>query len=96
MTRTLPLLLLITFLVYCLVDCFRTPEERVKNLPKVIWVLIILIIPVVGGVVWLVAGKARGPRGTRGPSRGGGGFGRGPAGPSKGPDDDEDFLRGLK
>ena len=75
-TRALPLLLLVGFLVYCLVDCAQTPEERVKVLPKVIWIILILIIPVVGGVVWLVAGHAWGPAGSgSGGSGGSGGFG---------------------
>jgi Phospholipase_D-nuclease N-terminal len=108
-TRALPLLLLVGFLIYCLVDCAQTPEDRVKVLPKVVWIILILLIPVVGGVVWLVAGHAWGPAGSgsggRGGSGGFGGFGgfgsgRGPSsggrsGPSRAPDDDDDFLRGL-
>ena len=50
-------------------------------------------LPVVaGGVVWLIAGRTRGNGGTRGPRPGPSG-GRGPRGA---PDDDDDFLRGLK
>jgi uncharacterized membrane protein YgcG len=108
-TRALPLLLLVGFLVYCLVDCAQTPEERVKLLPKVIWIILILLIPVVGGLVWLVAGHAWGPAGSgTGRSGGSGGFGGfgagggrgsggrgGRGGPSRAPDDDDDFLRGL-
>lgn len=103
MSRALPLLLLLGFLVYCLVDCFQTPEEQVKNLPKVVWILLILIVPVVGGVVWLVAGHAWGATGPgRGGSGGSGGYGTGGgrgtggrSGPTLAPDDDDDFLRGL-
>ena len=91
-TRALPFLLIFAFLIYCLVDCFQTPEERVRNLPKVVWILLILLIPLVGGVVWLIAGRTRGSGGTRGPRPGPSG-GRGPRGA---PDDDDDFLRGLK
>jgi 1,4-dihydroxy-2-naphthoate octaprenyltransferase len=99
-TRALPLLLLLGFLVYCLVDCLQTPEERVKNLPKVVWIILILIIPVVGGVVWLVAGHAWGSTGSG--YGGSGGFGSGGGrgtggrgGTPRAPDDDDDFLRGL-
>jgi uncharacterized membrane protein YgcG len=109
-TRALPLLLLVGFLIYCLVDCAQTPEDRVKVLPKVVWIILILLIPVVGGVVWLVAGHAWGPAGSgSGGSGGSGGFGGfggfgsgggpssgGRSGPSLAPDDDDDFLRGLK
>jgi hypothetical protein len=88
-TRAIPLLLVLGFLVFCLVDCFQTPEERVRNLPKVVWVLLILIIPVVGGAAWLIAGRPA-PTGL-GPSSGGAPGKRGPIAP----DDDDDFLRGL-
>lgn len=94
MTRALPLLLVLGFLVYCLVDCLQTPEERVRGLPKVVWVLLILILPVIGGVAWLVVGRPAGGMsgGTRGPGRGGG---RPQGGRPIAPDDDDDFLRGL-
>lgn len=90
MNRALPLLLVLGFVIFCLVDCFQTPTERVRTLPKVIWVLVILILPVVGGAVWLLAGRTWGASGSRGDSGGRGG-GRGPTAP----DDDDDFLRGL-
>ncbi len=82
MSRALSLLAVIGFLVFCLVDCFQTPEERVRNLPKVIWVLLILVVPVAGGVAWLVAGRT-----TAHPP--------GPGRRPMAPDDDDDFLRGL-
>jgi Phospholipase_D-nuclease N-terminal len=85
-TRALSLLIVLGFMVFCLVDCFQTPEERIRNLPKVIWVLLIIIIPIVGGVAWLVAGRA-----SIRPS----GPGRPPGGRPVAPDDDDDFLRGL-
>lgn len=86
MSRALSLLVVLGFLVFCLVDCFQTPEERVRTLPKVVWVLLIIIIPIVGGVAWLVAGRT--------PLRPADGGGRPPRRPVA-PDDDDDFLRGL-
>jgi hypothetical protein len=43
--------------VFCLVDVIGTPSARVRNLPKVAWVLLILFFPLVGSVAWLVAGR---------------------------------------
>lgn len=43
--------------VYCLVEVISTPEPRVRNLPKVAWVLIVLLFPLVGSIAWLVAGR---------------------------------------
>ncbi|MGN8246880.1 PLDc N-terminal domain-containing protein [Cellulomonas soli] len=57
MFRALPFLVELAVLVYCLVDCIQTDEYRVRNLPKTGWVILIIILPIVGGVAWLVAGR---------------------------------------
>lgn len=43
--------------VFCLVDAIGSPSDRVRNLPKVAWVLLILFFPLVGSIVWLAAGR---------------------------------------
>lgn len=43
--------------VFCLVDAIGSPTDRVRNLPKVAWVLLILFFPFVGSIAWLVAGR---------------------------------------
>ncbi len=49
--------------VYCLVDVISTPEGAVRNLQKVLWLLIVLLFPFVGSIAWLVAGRPQnGPR----------------------------------
>ncbi len=64
--RYLPFLLIIALTIYAFIDCLNTPEEEVKNLPKVVWVLIILLFSIVGPVVWLFAGKRRSAAGAGG------------------------------
>lgn len=87
MARLLPGLLLVAFTIYAAVDCIQTEESRQRNLPKLAWVVLILLFPPIGGIVWFVAGRPRGPyAGRQGP--------RGPSAP-RGPDDDPDFLRNL-
>ncbi len=104
MIRTLPVLLSLALTVYCVIDAIQTDEVVMRNLPKLPWILIILLFPVIGPVAWLVAGRPeRGARG--GPTqqqrwdehrRGGEGGQRGPRGrPPRGPDDDPDFLKDL-
>jgi hypothetical protein len=90
-TVLLPLVLTI----YTLVECIQTPEDRVRNLQKLIWLLLIVIAPVVGPIAWLVAGRPVSilPPGLGGPPQGGRNP-RGPQGP-RGPEDDPDFLRRL-
>jgi hypothetical protein len=45
--------------VYCLVSVISTTEDRVRHLPKIAWILIVLFFPFVGSVAWLVAGRPR-------------------------------------
>lgn len=74
--------------VYCLVDAIRTPEDEVRHLPKVMWVLLVLFFPFVGSLAWLFAGRPK--KAPRGPQRS-----TGRAGASN-PDDDEEFLRQVR
>jgi hypothetical protein len=70
MLRALMYLLPLALLIYAFIDCLNTPEEEVRHLPKVVWVIIILLVWIAGPIVWLAAGKTRralanGPRDAR-------------------------------
>jgi hypothetical protein len=45
--------------VYALVDHALTERFRVRALPRWIWVLVMLALPVVGPLLWLVVGHQR-------------------------------------
>jgi hypothetical protein len=50
--------LLVTGLwVFCIIDALMSPEQAVRNLPKIGWVLIVLFFPLIGSIAWLVAGR---------------------------------------
>lgn len=57
MLRVLPYVIEIALLVYCLIDCIQTDESRIRNLPKIAWVFVIIILPIIGSIAWLVAGR---------------------------------------
>lgn len=93
-------MLLLAFWIYCVFDVVMAEPTLVRNLPKLVWLVFVVVVPTVGGIAWLVAGRpagasfrpgstdhrpARPSPGRRGP---------GPA-PPRGPDDDPDFLRRL-
>ncbi|WP_425581982.1 PLDc N-terminal domain-containing protein [Streptosporangium fragile] len=86
-------LALLAFWLYCLFDVITTPDEESRNLPKLLWVLIVVLLVPVGGVFWLLLGRPNGPRSPRPqffqdrPPR--------PEAP-KGPDDDPEFLKDLE
>lgn len=95
--------------LYCVLDAITADRERVRNLPKGVWIAIVLLFFEIGAVAWLVAGRPRGPAPDL-PYRGARGAGRGPSGPmpwptsgSAGrrggrpaPDDDPEFLARLE
>jgi hypothetical protein len=63
--------------IYCIVDCIGTDEVLVRNLPKVTWLFIVIILPTVGSVAWIVLGRpveagfqTGHPRAHRPPARG--------------------------
>lgn len=89
----------LVLLVYCVLNIVTTPEEQVRNLPKLVWLVLVIVLPLAGGVAWLVAGRP--------PSRRGGPPGRSSSGRfpeyerpgravAQNPDDDEAFLRELR
>ena len=43
--------------VFCVIDVINTPEGATRNLPKVGWLILVLLFPLVGSVAWLAAGR---------------------------------------
>ena len=43
MLRLLPWLATVALTVYAVVDCIQTEDSRVRNLPKVLWILLVLL-----------------------------------------------------
>ena len=91
------LLLVVALWIFCLVDVIVSKEDECRNLPKLLWLLIVLMLPDVGSVLWLIAGRPKGlrqswqqrtprtmaPRPRMAP-------------PGANPDDDEEFLRSIR
>ena len=99
MIRLLPYAIELALVVFCLIDCVQSDEHRIRNLPKWAWVVLIILLPIIGAVIWLLAGRpTRASAGRGAPSGKTAGFPayeRPPARP-KAPDDDPEFLRSLK
>jgi hypothetical protein len=82
--RYLGTLLVIGLVVYCVIDIVRSePAERL-NVPRALWVLLVVLIPVLGSIVWIAVSWTH--RSTQGPATR-----RVSRGPSA-PDDDPEFL----
>jgi len=92
-------LILLGLWVFCLIDVIVTDESQVRNLPKVLWVIIVLLLPDIGSIAWLVAGHPWQSRPRPAPSRAAREF---PEYDRPGrqvaitPEEDEAFLRQLR
>jgi hypothetical protein len=100
-------LILFLLWVFCLIDVIVTDESRCRNLPKLVWVLIVLIGFDIGAIMWLVAGHPWQPKGQGLAylANKGSLAGAGPRDPeydrpgriaASNPDDDEAFLAQLR
>lgn len=68
--------------VYALVDAALFDRSRIRGLPRIVWILIILFVPVIGALLWFAVGRGRRgsmPRAAR----------------TVAPDDDLEFLGQL-
>ena len=52
-------LLLIAFWVYSIVDCALLPPTRHRGVSKPVWILIVVLLPVLGGILWFIVGRGR-------------------------------------
>jgi hypothetical protein len=90
----------ICLLVYCVLNVITTPEDEVRNLPKIVWLLLVLFFPLVGSIAWLACGRPQRPQRSL-PYKGGTGsvpaeYDRPGRATAWSPDDDAAYLRSLK
>ena len=71
-------------IIYSLIECAQTEKYKVRSIPKGAWILLILLLPIIGAVLWLFFGRPKKADPTTQPQRG------------RGPDDDPQFLRNLE
>jgi len=85
MLRVAGVLFAVALYIYFIIDVLRTPRGEARTLPKAVWLLVVILLPLLGGLIWLALGRVWNAPGSR--------FGR-----SKGPvapDDDPTFLKQL-
>jgi hypothetical protein len=101
MIRLLPYAIELALVVFCLIDCVQSDDHRIRNLPKWAWIVLIILLPIVGAVVWLVGGRptrAGAGRAASAPPTKTAGYPtyEQPPRRPRAPDDDPEFLRSLK
>ena len=101
--RNLLFVALLGLVVYSIIDVWRSEADERYGVSRVLWVLLIVLVPVLGAIAWLVARSQARARGAGGGSGGSGGSRprpprpgpRKPSGPLA-PDDDPEFLWRLE
>ncbi|MFZ0531535.1 MAG: PLD nuclease N-terminal domain-containing protein [Propionicimonas sp.] len=96
MIRVLPFAVELVLVVFCLFDCMRAETSRIRNLPRWAWVLGMLVIPILGCLAWLIAGRPTGSAEEPPPPTGPTTYQQPPRQRTIAPDDDPEFLRSLK
>jgi hypothetical protein len=84
MAKVLLVLAAIGVTIYAAIDCLRSDDAEIRGLPKPLWLLVIVAVPLFGGVMYILLGRQPAPgsptsRRLR----------------TIAPDDDPDFLRSL-
>ncbi|MDP5227529.1 MULTISPECIES: PLDc N-terminal domain-containing protein [Arthrobacter] len=95
MPRVIITVLLVAVWIYAIIDCIRSEPDEVRGVPKGVWIVVLILLPLIGAVLWFALGRPRisaasaggRPAQNRGPAAGSG---------PVGPDDDPQFLRNLE
>src|SRR5579864_8051595 len=45
--------------IYCIYDVVTTDDVIVRHLPKLVWLMIVILLPDVGSLLWLGLGRPR-------------------------------------
>jgi hypothetical protein len=93
------LIALTLFWVYTVLDVITTDEARIRNLPKLTWVLLVVLLFEIGALAWWVAGRPQGAARSL-PYKGNTGippeYDRPGRAAAQNPEDDEAFLAQLR
>ncbi|MGQ4527003.1 PLD nuclease N-terminal domain-containing protein [Dermabacteraceae bacterium P9123] len=65
MPRVLLAVSYVALLVFAVADCILTPQEEVRGIPKPLWIMLIVLVPWAGPLVWLIVGHERGNKRVR-------------------------------
>ena len=60
---------LLVLWLYCIYDVITTQDALVRHLPKIVWLLIVVLLSDLGSFLWLAFGRPVGARRTHEPRR---------------------------
>ncbi|GAA4491314.1 PLD nuclease N-terminal domain-containing protein [Microbacterium panaciterrae] len=61
-------ILLLALLIGALIDIITRRDDQVKHLPKVFWIILVILVPLAGSLIWFLVGREYDSEGIRLPS----------------------------
>jgi hypothetical protein len=46
-----------TIVLGAIIDIITRPDWQVKHLPKMVWIILVILLPLIGSIAWFVAGR---------------------------------------
>lgn len=56
-------LLVVALMIGALIDIITRDDSQVKYLPKMVWIIIVILIPLIGSLLWFALGREYGAGG---------------------------------
>lgn len=58
-------ILLLALLIGALIDIITRRDDQVKHLPKAFWIILVILIPLAGSLIWFLVGREYDSEGIR-------------------------------
>ncbi|KNY06294.1 MULTISPECIES: PLDc N-terminal domain-containing protein [unclassified Microbacterium] len=58
-------ILVVALMVFALVDIIRRDDAQVRFLPKLAWIIIVILLPLIGSILWFTIGREYSEAGLR-------------------------------
>ncbi|GAB6858712.1 PLD nuclease N-terminal domain-containing protein [Microbacterium xylanilyticum] len=62
-------ILLLALMIGALIDIITRRDDQVKHLPKVFWIILVILLPLAGSLIWFLVGREYDGEGIRLPQR---------------------------
>jgi len=49
--------LTLAVMIFAIVDIVLRPEGQVKHMPKLVWLLLVILLPLIGSILWFAMGR---------------------------------------
>lgn len=57
-------LLIIALMIGALLDVIKRDDSQVRHLPKLVWIIIVILLPLIGSILWFAIGREYGEGGV--------------------------------